>query len=363
MSERTINFYCDEQGSDKTYQIRLASEGDGWRVLTQWGPRGGRQSQGDKTPGGPVPLAQAEKVMEKEIKARLAKGYRITDADVPVLVGENAKVDSGLRPQLLNPIERDQIEPYLLDDSWIGQVKFDGERVMVRATRTCVEGINRKGQVRPLPLELVTVIQDLPLGDRPTVIDGELIGTYYCAFDLLMHDGEDLCAQTTLQRHARLSALIGPAPNPIHLARCAESTQEKRAMLARAEADGEEGMVLKRKTAPYTPGRPNSGGDALKAKFCETASCRVAAVHGDRRSIALEVIDGTGAWIGVGNCTVPPNQPVPAQAAIVEVRYLYFTGLGGSLVQPVLLHARTDIDAAECHLNQLKFKMQGRAAA
>lgn len=361
MSERTINYHCTEGNSDKTYALTLRADGDGYRVLTQYGPRGGRQTQGEKT-NAAVELVQAEKIFEKEHKARLAKGYRVVGDAPPEMQAATDKTDSGVRPQLLNPIDPDQLESYLLSSGWMMQIKFDGERVMIRRRNGVIEGINRKGQIRPLPIEVVTVIGELNCTDG-TLIDGELIGTTFCAFDLLELDGADLRPLGALDRVNCLLALIGEDPSPIVKARTATSTADKRAMLAQAERDGEEGVVFKNIVAPYTEGRPASGGFAQKLKFVESATCRIAAISTGKRSVALEVIDGNGAWIGVGNCTIPPNYPVPPERALVEVRYLYYFGLGGALFQPQYAGIRTDLDESEASINQLKHKGQGRVAA
>ena len=75
----------------------------------------------------------------------------------------------------------------------------------------------------------------------------------------------------------------------------------------------------------YTPGRPNSGGTALKFKFREssTANCLDESSNG-KRSIRLGLLNGAGEMVDVGKVTVPPNQEVPRPNELVEVLYLYF---------------------------------------
>lgn len=114
---------------------------------------------------------------------------------------------------------------------------------------------------------------------------------------------------------------------------------------------------FKRLDAPYTAGRPASGGDQLKLKFTATASCIVAGTNGTKRFVKLELIDGDKR-VGVGNVTIPPSQPIPSAGEVVEVRYLY-CHLGGALFQPVFLGRRDDLAAAECRVGQLKFKAEG----
>ena len=77
-------------------------------------------------------------------------------------------------------------------------------------------------------------------------------------------------------------------------------------------------MVFKRLDAPYTPGRPNSGGNQLKHKFYATCSAVVAKIN-DKRSVELRLLNGQG-WISVGNVTIPPNFKVPAVGAVIEVQ-------------------------------------------
>ncbi|MGD0465002.1 MAG: DNA ligase, partial [Tepidisphaeraceae bacterium] len=84
------------------------------------------------------------------------------------------------------------------------------------------------------------------------------------------------------------------------------------------------------------------------------ASCIVAGANGSRRSVKLELSDGSRR-IGIGNVTISPNHPIPAVNQIVEVRYLYAYP-GGSVYQPVYLGKRDDVDPAACTIKQLKFK-------
>jgi bifunctional non-homologous end joining protein LigD len=364
--QRTNAYHCQEQGSDKLFYVTIAgTDTDGYQVLTQYGPRGGRMTDGAKTKGA-VPLADAEKVFAREHKVRLSKGYRQIEGEAPVSVGANTREDSGLRPQLLNIATRAEVEALILDDAWFAQVKYNGERLLldVDPSRAPV-GINRKGQVVAVPREIVDAIIDLNLdGDSGrTVFDGERIGTTYVPFDLLWLCGEDIRQRPAEERIKALLEVIGDEPSALVKAHIATTAAAKRAMLAQAEANAEEGIVLKRKDAPYSPGRPHSGGDQRKFPFLDTATVRIAAINGAKRSVAMEVRDGTGAWIGVGNVTILPNFPVPAVGTIGEVRYMHYNGLGGALYQPLWLGTRHDVDEGDCTLQQLKHKGVGREAA
>jgi len=126
-------------------------------------------------------------------------------------------------------------------------------------------------------------------------------------------------------------------------------------MLGQLKARNKEGIVFKRHLAPHTPGRPASGGDWLKIKFTATASCIVAGTNGRKRSVALELLDGRGRRMGVGNVTIPPNDAIPVAGTIIECRYLYAYP-GGYLYQPVYLHPRDDVRLDACTTSQLKLK-------
>ena len=78
-----------------------------------------------------------------------------------------------------------------------------------------------------------------------------------------------------------------------------------------------------------------------------------------RRSIEV-ALGGTP----VGNVTIPPNHDIPDIGQVVEIRYLYVTGIGGSLYQPIYLGVRDDVPAEECTVERqvIKYKPLGVAA-
>ena len=110
----------------------------------------------------------------------------------------------------------------------------------------------------------------------------------------------------------------------------------------------------RRTAAPYTPGRPNSGGAQLKYKFYATLSAVVAKVN-PQRSVEIRLLDKDG-WQPAGNVTIPANQKVPVVGAVVEIRYLHAYRESGCLYQPTYLGVRQDVEAHECVASQLKFK-------
>jgi len=119
---------------------------------------------------------------------------------------------------------------------------------------------------------------------------------------------------------------------------------------------GGEGIVFKRLDAPWSPGRPASGGDWLKLKFVEAASFIAGEANRGKRSVALFLVDDAGNRVPAGNVTIPPNHAIPKPGSVVEVKYLYAHAQSGSVYQPVYLGPRDDIPADECVVSQLKFK-------
>jgi bifunctional non-homologous end joining protein LigD len=187
------------------------------------------------------------------------------------------------------------------------------------------------------------------------LLDGEAVADRYHCFDLPEQGGVDLRPSPYALRYDRLLDLVdNVCSDHLRFADTAVTAPAKQLMLDRLRREKREGVVFKDRSAPYTPGRPAGGGTQLKLKFHATASCLVARANGTRRSVTLELMDGT-TRVPVGNVAIPPNQQVPARGDVVEVRYLY-AYRGGSLFQPVYLGRRDDVGSADCGISQLKFK-------
>jgi len=263
--------------------------------------------------------------------------------------------DTGLRAQLLNPLDSVKAaERYLRNDWWCAQQKHDGRRMLVRKTGGVLTAANRRGQACGCPLPVHQTLSAI-IGDF--VLDGECVGDMYFVFDLLEVGGNDLRARTYMDRGYQLCQLLKDADRAaVVVVDTAFGTEEKREMLERLRDNGREGIVFKDCCARWSAGHPASGGPALKLKFWETCSCVVTGVNGSRRSISLSL--GNQA---IGNVTIPANHDMPRSGQVVEIRYLYVTGLGGSLYQPVYLGVRDDIEPSECTAEQQHLKYKAAA--
>ena len=346
-----------EGSSDKTYTARIQPQGTGFVVNVEYGRYGGSQKAETKTPE-PVALEVAEKVCQKLLNGKRAKGYSDTEGGQAYAGTELAGRDTGVRVQLLNSIDSEaELETFLCDSSWGMQEKLDGQRRTIAIEGDQITGANRKGLVVPLAGEVVEVIRDRFKVTGKTVLDGEDFGTTFAPFDLLMYEGRDIRSMPYQERLALLEMLMVDAmecPRP-HTYRV---TEQKRKVLQTLREQGFEGVVFKKMSSEYASGRPNSGGDQRKFKFTASATCRVCEQNIGKRSVGLELLDvESSKWVFVGNVTIMPNFSVPVVGSIVEVKYLNVLK-GGSLYQPIYAGLRSDLDASDCVVSQLKYKQE-----
>ena len=358
VAESAVLFYR-EGSSDKIYQLQLQPDTKtaGWVVNFQYGRRGSTLTEGTKTQK-PVDFEVATKVFRAAITQKKAKGYTEDTSGKVFAMSHNEENNTGIVPQLLNNIEEHDINAYIANNNFMMQQKFDGKRMMICMDSNGIKAINRRGLTCGFP----DVIKEALLDEAPVsefLLDGECVGEEYFAFDLLEYNGKDIRSLGARDRYdLLLEHFEGISPNNFQVVKCAMTPKNKRIMLDKVREDGNEGIVLKHKDAPYKPGRPNKLGDQLKFKFVATADVIVTAVN-DKRSVAMAVYpDGRKAdqqLINIGNCTIPPNHEIPKVDDVIEVRYLYAYP-NGALYQPIYLGPRTDKEPYSCKVNQLKYK-------
>lgn len=344
-----ITLYYREGSSDKAYQCQIEPAGERFVVNFAYGRRGSTMNTGTKT-NVPVDLESAQRIFEKLVKEKKAKGYTEGESGTPYQHSDQQP--SGIFPQLLNPINESQVLDLMNDDNWCAQEKFDGRRLIIRKQGQNITGINKKGNTIGLPLPVFEVVRGF---DADVTIDSESIGDNVFAFDLLELDDIDIRSWPYRERLAALmNLLFSVQQQVIKLVETAFTTEQKLALVTKLREGRREGVVFKQVFSPYTPGRPNLGGNQLKHKFVATLSALVVQIN-QQRSVEISLL-GKDRWQTAGNVTIPPNHRIPAKGAVVEIRYLYAHRQSGVLYQPVYLGPRNDVDAYECTVSQLKYK-------
>ncbi|MBV8226758.1 MAG: DNA ligase [Verrucomicrobia bacterium] len=351
MNPESVTLYFREGSADKVYQVVLKESADGWVVNFEYGRRGSTMTPGTKTSGA-VPYAKAKGIYNKLVNSKLAKGYTPGKSGVPFQSTNREEKSTGITPQLLNPIDSTELSSFLGNPQFVLQEKFDGRRALIRLLDGEVEGINRSGLVFALPEAIAQAVAGA--GVTSLLLDGELLGDGFVAFDLLELEGTNLRERTYESRLALLTSLSGLFGADIRLVETAITAKDKRKLCDSLLAGGREGVVLKDINAPYVAGKPASGGSQRKCKFYATASFVVGTIN-SQRSVGL-CLYSNNKLVAAGNVTIPPNAAVPHSGAVVEIRYLYAFPESGVVYQPVFLQERDDILPEACVVGQLKFK-------
>jgi bifunctional non-homologous end joining protein LigD len=365
MSEqKSAHLFFREGSSDKVYNVHLSKGVSGWDVRFQNGRRGKALRDGVKLEGAEYPVALRE--YEKVVGAKIKGGYTEEESGVAFSSAKLAGHVTGFRPQLLNEISEE--EALALGPDWLVQEKHDGERRGAIFESGTVLYANRRGLAVGVQASVDEAFKRLGEAVGDLDIDAEDMGDHLVIFDVTRHFmmGPDAPFRERAAVLAHLDKTIRniglfeqirvdvPTPLPEFIALGANGSFRRA---------GAEGFVLRHAESVYTPGRPNSGGEALKVKFWAEATCRVTGGRLGKASVGLELQDGIdGPWVPVGNVTVPSNQIKPEVGALVEVRYLYAEP-GGAMFQPLLKGIRTDITEEAAQMIQLKYKGQGEPAA
>jgi bifunctional non-homologous end joining protein LigD len=340
---RSETLYCQDGSADKVYTVTLESVMGEITVVGYGGRRGGTMKAYPKYKGNSV--AEAESAYQKLLREKLKGGYTPGADAAPMADGAaTGKVvlrESMYKPMLLNSITQEQAKAYINDPAWLMQEKHDGVRAIVDVdvSQALVQTASRN--LLPVALTAEEVKELLAHGPGTKYsIDVEVIGPRVVVLDLLSINGTDLSAYSCEDRCRAMDALEFEAP--ILTMTTYTGRAEKTLGFAALSSNGAEGVVFKRRSAPYQQGRPNTGGDGLKCKFKATASLKVIAVAtGGKDSIDVATSDGRR----VASCSTI-GKKVPTIGSIVEVEYLYAHHNGG-IIQAIYLSIRKDKNVAD----------------
>lgn len=356
MSIKSVSLFYKAGSSDKVYQAQIEEKDNGYIVNFQFGRNGSALSTGTKT-NTPVTMKEAEKIYDKLVSEKLAKGYTGSESGTPYQGSELIGKMSGMIPQLPNPITEEEAIALLEDDNFFMQEKEDGRHLMAEVNKDSVICSNRKGLIVSVSDTIAKSLQELK--NLPIKVDGENMGEEYILFDILQITWKsvgklDLIKTSAWSRFENLLSLVGDSGiECLSVAETAFTTEGKKELFNKIKAARGEGVVFKRKNALYIPGRPASGGDMLKFKFKESATCFVLSINPNSRSVGIAV-NYFNVVKQVGNVTIYPNFAVPEAGSLIEVEYLYAYP-EGSLYQPVYRGPRLDKDVADLY-STLKFK-------
>lgn len=365
---KTIELFFQEGTSDKVYNAAIVDAGGGaFTVTVEWGRRGAKLNTGSKAVK--VTRAAAEKMFDKLVREKRGKGYEErTAGHAPAAVappegegsgsrvtGKRAKV--GHAAQLLTAIDDEAgLAKLLADDAMLAQQKLDGVRVLVHITEDGVVATNRDGVVTQMAGNALAGLAYLPHG---TVVDGEVLDGAYWLFDVLELAGDDVRARGYRERWDLLENELEPAlSDTARVLQIATGAAQKRALHAKLRAANAEGIVFKHRDAPYTSGRPASGGTQRKYKFLKSADVMIVENAGNAYRMCVwdgrTLFDCGRVFAGTTNAS---RQDLDARLAagekpVAEVRYLYATD-DHQLFQPVFVALRTDKIGAACLRDQL----------
>jgi len=349
MNSENITLYFKQGTSDKVYKASMEEVDSQLFVVNfAYGRRGATLKTGTKTKT-PVDYASAKKIYDKLVKSKTSKGYIPGEEGSQYVHTDTDMRDTGVQCQLLNFVEEAVALKLIKDNKWWAQEKYDGRRMLIHKTDS-MTAINRKGLSIGAP---DTILNSAGQVDQTYLVDGEAVGEQLFVFDLLEIDNTDVRSAPYNERLSHLENL--GFNDSIVIAETAKTKKEKQQLYDRLKTSGMEGIVFKKPSAPYTAGRPNSGGNQMKFKFYATASVIVTS-HNQKRSVAVAII-ADKKQVNVGNVTIPPNKKVPTVDSIIEVRYLY-AYKGGNLYQPTYLGVRDDISFEDCPISQLKYKKE-----
>lgn len=362
---KSIRLSYRDGSSDKIYHAAIVEDGGKFSCQVEWGRRGSTLSIGTKAKD--TTLQKAEAAFDKVVKEKTGKGYQEVAGEdgQKTLVGlaqTGGREQLSQSAQLMNAIEEDDLQQFILDDEWLGQQKYDGVRIIAHRADNKTTFTNRKGQVTVVPPEIEAAVSVIPNG---TILDGEMVpgspgeDSIYWVFDILQLKGADTREATYADRHKLLSMMLKKLGGPaMKLTPIFEGPRQKKELVDSLRSQRAEGVVFKRVDATYVAGRPNSGGNWRKLKFTKTADVFLLGFDGKAYQMAV-MHDGKVRKVGkvYTGTTVEERKKLDGMlknddVPVVEIRYLYATD-GDICFQPVYVRLRSDKTPEECLHSQL----------
>lgn len=330
--------------SDKEYNVQVEPSGAGYVVNFQFGRRGGTLQSGTKTKT-PVTLAEANGIFTRLVAEKMGGNYKPgTVNDSAVEVAASAELTE-YPVELLEEVGAEEVAGLLESPRYWLQMKADGHRRQIKKVGASITGYNKKGQPVALQAELAKELKRHDADDF--LLDGEIIGNKFIAYDLLIAGSSSIAAKTYEKRFHLLTQMIEAwGVWSFSVIPTWRTRKEKTVGYAWLKKLRCEGAVFKLHGAAYQPGV----GEHKKFKFIKSATCKVIEVGvGGKNNAALALLDGA-RWVEVG-CASTIGKGKIAVGDIVEVLFLYATD-GRRLYQPRIKEVRDDVDAKECTIQR-----------
>src|SRR3990167_1586992 len=113
--EESISLRYKQGTSDKVYNISLLKKDSGWVVHFNYGRFGNTLNTGTKTEK-PVDYKTAKKIYDKLVTSKTQKGYTPGENGTTYTHTSLEERDTGIRVQLLNSVEEEELGKYLGGD-------------------------------------------------------------------------------------------------------------------------------------------------------------------------------------------------------------------------------------------------------
>lgn len=295
---------------------------------------------------------------------KLAAGYggwTLVEGDVEQAAADVAlpaakAVSRVLRPMRFAEAPVADLPSYVNDPAWALQQKLDGVRAQIVFSVDAPPWLRNSSGERLVNSAVAPTVNaimralDAQVGAN-LVVDGEIVGGAFYAFDLVVEGAE---AQPYRDRLAGLASFLAVVTamtsGLVRPLRTAVSQDEKFNLASAVLAEGGEGWIAKRLDSPYEFGARVS--HSLKLKVTSTIDCVVIEKDPTKDAVRLGCYDEVGL-VEVGRASLIGKGDLRA-GDVVEVKYLYASA-DGRLTQPTILRRRTDKAPGDCTTSQLRF--------
>lgn len=371
-----VTLHNTNPGHSKEYCLWIEEVSPGqYKLFSHYGRIGATPQYTIKTPD-PVSLSKCQTLWNQIYNEKSNKGYvKVASSNVAFDAPFSDPVDNFMYnqgkakaedkgPALMHLVSADEedMSNCMTDPSFGAQEKKNGRRLILETGKGTVRGWSKLGKPAAIPANFKIQLKHVD----NYLIDGEIVGEKFFAFDMLRFQGADITAKPFSERYSKLKFTLlkdddATRYHNITVVPLVYSKKEKAALFKELKQGNREGIVFKDLGAKYTLGKGHQV--AYKYKFYAEGSFHVVKWN-QKNSVEIVAYDGSHQ-ISVGNVTVPEKYKKQiAKDDIIRVRYLYATS-GNQLYQPNLdpdddgYVTVGDMEPMDCLLSQLKYEGQG----